>query len=564
MSLIYKYIVILLSLVSFTVFATNNIQLQTENEIRESLKKTTSHDLLLSLNDAQIFMNDLLVKVSGITDKALALEVYYANLVFLTTSDAPVDDFHKALNDVLHLAKEIKNHETYGLALTLKGAFYSRKDNIPEEIAAYKNALKYAKKHNLKQVFSGNLNNLGNRYQSLGLLDQALKYFQEAIEIDSYPLIVNNLATINILLGNLDTAEHILNSEDELGKSGLLLLFDVSVAQKNTEKAKALLEKIKRDFQPLSSVYIAYTTLAEAELYYSLKEYGKAADLFEKGLNSNVYLEKEYKHEALLLLSKSYFQLGNYKLAASSYEKWALYSDEANKKRTMQATSVILAEFNLELEVNKKEIAEKNLLIANDKLASHQRIKTLETFITVLSLGLAILIAFMFYKQHRKNRMLNEFAHTDTLTKVNNRRSLLSHLERRICNIKEGELLSIAMLDIDHFKRVNDTYGHDIGDKVLCEFSSFVAGFLRKSDIFGRFGGEEFLIIFNDNNVEQAKNIIERLLVQLADVPFSEVGKVTCSVGLAQYLNHDIKALIVEADEKLYIAKNAGRNQVAA
>ncbi|MGB2739727.1 MAG: diguanylate cyclase [Cognaticolwellia sp.] len=562
-SSISKIAIFLLYTMSFTSIAISETKLDLENEIRELLIPTRSYEFLRDYKRSQSLMSELLEKVSIIDDEPLILEVHYANIL-LADSQTSVNDFTSSLKIVLALSEKLKDYEKHALAITIKGTFYQEKEDIVQEIASFKSAIDYANKHNLKQVKSGNLNNLGGRYFYLELYDQALKYFQEASAINSSPLVIRNIAMTHMMLGELDKAENTLAAQKKINPLDLIVLSAIYVKKKDFEKAKQQLSKIRQDYQPLPSAYSAYAALAEAKLYYSLQKYDIAVKLFEEGFRSNDYIAPSEKQNNLYLLSDSYFKLQNYLKAARTYNQWALLKNSLDENRRKQTMLLLLAEFNLELEVNKKESVEKDLLLANDKLASNEKIKELQIFITFLSIAITLLIAFLFYKQSQKNKLLNEFAHTDMLTKIKNRRSIILYLENKIKSLKNNDLLCVAMLDIDHFKRINDNFGHDVGDKVLCAFSSFVSTFLRKSDTFGRFGGEEFLIIFNDTNIAQSKAILERLVIELSDFEFSEVGNVTFSAGLAQYSNQDIKTLIIEADEKLYTAKNSGRNQVAA
>jgi diguanylate cyclase (GGDEF)-like protein len=122
------------------------------------------------------------------------------------------------------------------------------------------------------------------------------------------------------------------------------------------------------------------------------------------------------------------------------------------------------------------------------------------------------------------------------------------------------------LLDIDHFKEINDTYGHHIGDKALKHVTQLCEQCLRQSDIFGRIGGEEFGVVLPDTDTKQGEDIANRIRVMIMDNPFtdSEIHiKITVSIGLAslQYQEH-FDALIQHADTALYQAKNQGRNRV--
>lgn len=161
---------------------------------------------------------------------------------------------------------------------------------------------------------------------------------------------------------------------------------------------------------------------------------------------------------------------------------------------------------------------------------------------------------------------------TDALTGLYNRLYLTSHLEALLAkSLDEGKLLSAAMLDIDHFKRVNDTYGHDVGDAVLRELAGRLGRLLRASDLIARVGGEEFVTVMPDTDMETATAVTRRIREEIANAPFAsdmvEGGiEVTASIGVAAFAGADDTpdALLKRADEALYAAKRGGRNQVVA
>lgn len=128
---------------------------------------------------------------------------------------------------------------------------------------------------------------------------------------------------------------------------------------------------------------------------------------------------------------------------------------------------------------------------------------------------------------------------------------------------KLNHKLAIAMLDIDHFKYVNDSFGHDVGDLVLIDFVKVIKQNLRKDDIFIRWGGEEFILILNINHKSDLEKILENLRQKVEENNFPKVGKRTCSFGGAIYeKGEDILKTVKRADESMYEAKNRGRNKV--
>lgn len=159
---------------------------------------------------------------------------------------------------------------------------------------------------------------------------------------------------------------------------------------------------------------------------------------------------------------------------------------------------------------------------------------------------------------------LSKVSTTDYLTKIYNRQKFEEDLISNIKRVERtNEIFSIAILDIDHFKNVNDTYGHDRGDEVLKSFTKVVKRNLRKTDIFARWGGEEFIILFIDTRMIDAYNVCDKIRKNIQKESFIEVGTITCSMGITEYKIDDNKKTIVDrADKALYKAKDNGRNQV--
>ena len=159
--------------------------------------------------------------------------------------------------------------------------------------------------------------------------------------------------------------------------------------------------------------------------------------------------------------------------------------------------------------------------------------------------------------------MLIKNANTDRLTQIPNRAYMILQLEYMMKHSRRNDLpLSVIFLDIDHFKHINDTYGHRSGDGVLVELSSLMSQRLRESDILGRWGGEEFVIILPQTALKEAIGVAEKLRQMIESHRFDH-GKATCSLGVAQMIEDDTdETLVHRADAMLYVAKSHGRNQV--
>lgn len=161
-------------------------------------------------------------------------------------------------------------------------------------------------------------------------------------------------------------------------------------------------------------------------------------------------------------------------------------------------------------------------------------------------------------------KLIEKLSQEDKLTKTYNRTKLDLTLEREYEKYQSADKpLSVILVDIDHFKAVNDTYGHLVGDSVLVEVSTVLKDNVDRDDLVGRWGGEEFLIICKAAELSHAAQIARRLQERIAAKDFSSVGKVTASFGVAQLHPEDTAdTLIKKADDALYRAKEAGRNRV--
>jgi diguanylate cyclase (GGDEF)-like protein len=239
----------------------------------------------------------------------------------------------------------------------------------------------------------------------------------------------------------------------------------------------------------------------------------KKAELYEK--NSTNYRRIVYGSIVLLLLS---FFL-SYKVSAMLRKKLSGYA------KTVEAKNKELTEFNQSLEKKVYERTE---------------------------------------ELHEAYKKMKQLAVTDTLTGIYNRYYFNTALEKEIYRAhRYGRSFALLMFDLDYFKKVNDTYGHAIGDTVLTSLSNLVASCLRESDIFARIGGEEFVIILPETGEELSLEIAERIRKNVETHSFEQVKQMTISIGLVRHRPEEgLEELLKRVDSALYTAKNSGRNRV--
>lgn len=171
------------------------------------------------------------------------------------------------------------------------------------------------------------------------------------------------------------------------------------------------------------------------------------------------------------------------------------------------------------------------------------------------------------HELEKVNLKLYDLAHTDHLTQIKNRRSFFMHAKQLYLNAsKSKDFLAVIMIDIDNFKDFNDKYGHDIGDKILKEFSKTIKDSISDSCVFGRLGGEEFAIVIPSINLEMAQIKAEKLRSEIEKLTIkleSKELKITASFGVSDIENSSsIDDMIRNADKMLYKAKESGKNRV--
>ena len=194
----------------------------------------------------------------------------------------------------------------------------------------------------------------------------------------------------------------------------------------------------------------------------------------------------------------------------------------------------------------------------------------------IIGLCLLTLVVFLIYaylmhrhligKIEEAQQALKEISITDELTGLKNRRFLMSRLQEEFARSRRhGSLLGILMLDIDHFKNVNDTFGHPFGDKVLKNVAQIISGLVRDYDVAGRYGGEEFLVVVAETTNEGLSSLAERIRRDIETMVTEDQRasmRVTISIGISLLADNDnIETLLKKADDALYQAKKEGRNR---
>jgi len=187
--------------------------------------------------------------------------------------------------------------------------------------------------------------------------------------------------------------------------------------------------------------------------------------------------------------------------------------------------------------------------------------------VSIASISLLYLLSFI-SEHHFHAHVLADvnamLANTDSLTQVDNRRHLEVHIDKEINRAaRQKQPLAILMLDFDHFKKINDQYGHAAGDRVLVNITQLIRQNLRTMDHFGRWGGDEFICVAANTDIDTANTLAERVRLEVEKARFPNTPTITCSIGITPFIKGDsLSELISRADKGLMQAKGAGRNRV--
>jgi diguanylate cyclase (GGDEF)-like protein len=210
------------------------------------------------------------------------------------------------------------------------------------------------------------------------------------------------------------------------------------------------------------------------------------------------------------------------------------------------------------------EIADATVI--ESQLENERNVDNFKYTLILLAMNIMITALIIYFTNVYVKDELEFYANHDPLTKIYNRKFFMSYFTQTLQQVaRYKQDLSVVMIDIDNFKQVNDTYGHDIGDVVLIEVANIIKSNTRKSDIVSRFGGEEFIVLFPNTMKDNAYSVSEKIRCAVEENRFKTVGKITISLGVYTYnKGDDENSMIHKADNALYQAKKTGKNKVVA
>jgi diguanylate cyclase (GGDEF)-like protein len=329
--------------------------------------------------------------------------------------------------------------------------------------------------------------------------------------------------------------------------------------EESLEKITIAEEHIKNEGDILQ--YLFYNLKYTKFHYFYLKNEYENAE--KEILELEFYLKKESNNQAALYsiydkISMNLSKLGKHKKALNYQKK---YTKDYIKNRNVEETSLSLflhenykAE-NLLNENNKINILkEKNnkQIIQNEKEDKYKSNLFRMILLLIIVSLLSIFILRILYLKHKKISI------TDDLTGLYNRGFFISNTKKEMDN---NEVISIVITDIDNFKKINDSYGHDVGDRILIEFANILKKNTNNEEVVSRIGGEEFMIVYKDNEINSREKV-EKIRKEIEDYQFSNNIRLTSSFGIANSKKGNFNEICLQADKNLYKAKESGKNKI--
>ena len=296
----------------------------------------------------------------------------------------------------------------------------------------------------------------------------------------------------------------------------------------------------------------------------AIGEYAEAEKLLQESGNLR------YLAELLDARSHSYQALNRLDLEVADLRRLVKVREALDRKAHSDNATLMNYQFQTARREQENRQLAADRALKEQQLQSLERVRRWQRLALVLGGVLIVLLLWLALRQFRRSRKLHRMAMTDPLTGIANRRHIEQLARRALDHANaNGEPLCVLVLDVDHFKAVNDAFGHAVGDQVLVRVAHACKQALRRFDLLGRLGGEEFLVVLPDTTMEVGLQIAERLRRKVESLPLANLApglQITASVGaaLADHEVDDMAELVRRADNAMYRAKDAGRNRVEA
>ncbi|MDG1751002.1 MAG: diguanylate cyclase [Thalassotalea sp.] len=510
-----------------------------------------------SLGDYQAAREDYLNGLE-IADSLNNKKIVAIGLVNIGALNYLMEKFDRALimfNDALAIAQKINDDELLGFIYGEMGILYSLINQEEKSLSYHKSAYEYYQKAGKIFYAFNTLRNIASSHSVNERYEEAILVYEQILEdIDK----ISNNELISSIYAGMAWA-HIKKEDSDPEASYQYML----IASQYIEQAEQV------------DIPIAHAL----DKGYLFMELGRYEEALESMHIATEYLKKYEGSEQkvvstisrinlLYLKAETYFKIENYQQAYLAQDEFLTFALSLPEKSNFDGIEDLRMRYESEQADLQKKILEQkesvqSLLLSEAKSDAKDR----KIFIFVFAL-IALVLAWILIKIINGQKKLLIATRTDSLTNVANRRRLMQLGNDVFKQAKEEALLlSLFIVDVDDFKKVNDTYGHKVGDQTLKAIASLGQEHMRDTDVFGRFGGEEFVALLPNTTIEQAQEIAERLRssAEQYTCPNNQINNISLSIGVVHYnqtKHQTFEELLKDADLLMYQAKRQGKNKV--
>jgi diguanylate cyclase (GGDEF)-like protein len=430
---------------------------------------------------------------------------------------------------------------------TLNGIaiLYNRMGDYVQARSIYLRALKAQRESGMQREEAVTLHNLGRANENLHEWEEARRAFEESLALNR---------KLNYVRG------------EAYALRGLAAVSNASGDPKGALETLAQAESLQR--QTPDARLRAQIQLARGIALHKLEHLTESSAALEDALQ--VFRQADAMGELNATYSELadvYAENGNWRAAYDRRTQAKETSDRLLNNQLDQRFATLKVEFDSAAKDKENASLLHENAINQQALAQGQRARHLQAAVIVLSVTLAVVLATLAVHQRRSALRMRYLALTDELTSVPNRRSVLSRLDPLLRDASEGSCAAL-IIDIDHFKKINDQYGHPMGDEVLKVVASTIRNLVVEPSFFGRLGGEEFLIVLPQTDLEGARAAAERYREAIMAIEtsrwFVDRRRITASIGCAVSAPgaDTPSTMLKRSDSALYAAKRCGRNCV--
>ncbi len=495
----------------------------------------------------------------------------------------------------LEIAESLNDKNIIAQGLTNLGAIYYLTEKFDRALIVFNEALSIASPLDDDEL-KGYINaELGILYNLIEQPEKSMIFYQKSYEYfkiaGNIPYAYNSLSNIAVNHAANERYEEaiplykeILDNSNRITNVELIASIYIGMAWAQLNK-KDKDEEAAYQYMLIANQYVEQSeqyhmvvshAIGRGYIFLKMKRYQEAmesADLAIKYQNEYKQNKDNIAHtqstlDTLNLKAEILFETKQYKQAYEFQDEYLTYGLAIRERMNVGEVEDLRMRYESEQADLAKKILEQKQSLQSLALKDVAKQSESRQLLTMIIAVVAIVLAWILIKIILGQKQLLAMSNTDSLTGVVNRRRLMQlGIKQLFSAVKRGKQYSLLILDIDNFKKINDRFGHKVGDDVLQEIAMLCQNTIAEKCVFGRLGGEEFITLFPDVSNEQAKLIAESVRAAIAnhDWAFATNYSVTASIGVASYEHNKTQHfadLIKQADNLLYEAKHQGKNRV--